>query len=158
VSDDQRPPRFAGSERETVLRLWAYHRESFLRKLLGVTDEQARWSPVASGTSLLWLADHLADSQHHWLAVRFLGGSGPAAGSAASATVEDAIRRCEERWAAVDEIVSQHDFDSLCAAPVHGDSSPVSLRWVVTHLLEETARHAGHADILRELIDGSTGR
>ena len=40
----------------------------------------------------------------------------------------------------------------------HGRGPPVNLRWVLMHLLEETARHAGHADILRELIDGSTGR
>jgi hypothetical protein len=39
-----------------------------------------------------------------------------------------------------------------------GDHSPVNLRWVLMHLLEETARRAGHADILRELIDGTTGR
>jgi hypothetical protein len=157
MTGDQRPPRFVGSERETVLRLWAYHRESFLRKLSGITDEQARWSPVASGTSLLWLADHLAESQRHWLAVRFLGRPAPAL-LAASATAAEAVGRCHEAWAEVEEIVSQHDFDEPCATPVHGDASAVHLRWVVTHLLEETARHAGHADILRELIDGSTGR
>jgi hypothetical protein len=39
-----------------------------------------------------------------------------------------------------------------------GDEAPVNLRWVLMHLLEETARHAGHADILRELVDGTTGR
>jgi hypothetical protein len=39
-----------------------------------------------------------------------------------------------------------------------GAESPVNLRWVLMHLLEETARHAGHADVLRELIDGQTGR
>ena len=47
-------------------------------------------------------------------------------------------------------------LDELCRRPDPGP--PVSLRWVLMHLLEETARHAGHADILRELIDGSTGR
>ena len=47
-------------------------------------------------------------------------------------------------------------LDELCRRPDPGE--PVSLRWVLMHLLEETARHAGHADILRELIDGSTGR
>ncbi|MGH3255691.1 MAG: DUF664 domain-containing protein [Streptosporangiaceae bacterium] len=44
----------------------------------------------------------------------------------------------------------------LCRAP--DVDSPINLRWVLTHLLEETARHAGHADIIRELIDGRTGR
>jgi hypothetical protein len=55
-------------------------------------------------------------------------------------------------------VIADHDFDDMCANTVHGDTDPLNLRWVVIHLLEETARHAGHADILRELIDGSTGR
>lgn len=53
-------------------------------------------------------------------------------------------------------ILDASDLDELCRrsdAP-----EPVNLRWVLMHLLEETARHAGHADILRELIDGETGR
>ncbi len=49
------------------------------------------------------------------------------------------------------------DLDSLCAkAPVTPE--PMSLRWVLVHMVEETARHAGHSDILREQIDGQTGR
>jgi hypothetical protein len=58
--------------------------------------------------------------------------------------------------AEADAVVRRAQLDELC----RGDDSadPVNLRWVLAHLLEETARHAGHADILRELIDGSTGR
>jgi len=48
-------------------------------------------------------------------------------------------------------------LQDLCARPEPG-LDPVNLRWVLMHLLEETARHAGHADIIRELIDGDTGR
>jgi hypothetical protein len=48
------------------------------------------------------------------------------------------------------------ELDALTADT--GAEAPVNLRWVLAHLLEETARHAGHADILRELIDGTTGR
>ena len=60
-------------------------------------------------------------------------------------------------WARVDEVVdAAPDLDAFCADT--GAESPVTLRWVLMHLLEETARHAGHADILRELIDGQTGR
>ncbi len=47
-------------------------------------------------------------------------------------------------------------LDEVCRRPT--DEAPVNLRWVLMHLLEETARHAGHADILRELVDGHTGR
>ena len=48
-------------------------------------------------------------------------------------------------------------LDELTVVPVGGYDAPVSLRWILVHMIEETARHAGHADILRELIDGSTG-
>ena len=60
-------------------------------------------------------------------------------------------------WAHADAIVAA--APSLDApAVLTGGEEPVSLRWILMHLLEETARHAGHADILRELIDGETGR
>ena len=58
--------------------------------------------------------------------------------------------------ARVDAIVSSSSLDQPCKAT--GDDVPTNLRWVLMHLLEETAHHAGHADIIRELIDGSTGR
>jgi hypothetical protein len=59
-------------------------------------------------------------------------------------------------WAMTDAIVADSDLDEPCRG--NAGDTPVRLRWVLMHLLEETARHAGHADILRELIDGSTGR
>ena len=48
-------------------------------------------------------------------------------------------------------------LDELTVVPIRGYDAPVSLRWILVHMIEETARHAGHADILRELIDGATG-
>jgi hypothetical protein len=71
-------------------------------------------------------------------------------------TIAGAIDYYEATWARVDEIVKRSELDDV-ADRLEGDS-PVDLRWVLMHLLEETARHAGHADILRELIDGQTGR
>lgn len=59
-------------------------------------------------------------------------------------------------WATVDAIADAAPLDQYCHDT--GAETMVDLRWVLTHLLEETARHAGHADILRELLDGSTGR
>jgi hypothetical protein len=60
-------------------------------------------------------------------------------------------------WSAVDAVVAEAvDLGQSCRDV--GDEAPVNLRWVLMHLLEETARHAGHADVLRELIDGQTGR
>jgi hypothetical protein len=71
-------------------------------------------------------------------------------------TLERVIADYVETWSVVDAIVAGADLEDVCHDT--GDESPVNLRWILMHMLEETARHAGHADILRELIDGSTGR
>ena len=72
-------------------------------------------------------------------------------------TLTSAVDAYRATWARVDAIVSATPtLDEPCRRARRGP--PVNLRWVLMHLLEETARHAGHADILRELIDGSTGR
>ncbi len=71
-------------------------------------------------------------------------------------TIGTAIAAYRHTWARVDAIVAAASLDDLCRGL--GDEPLANLRWVLMHLLEETARHAGHADILRELIDGSTGR
>ena len=152
---DEKPPRVTGDERAVITSLLAYQRNSLLKKLYGIDDAQAAASPVASGTSLLWLINHVADAEATWVLRRFAGQDGTSVGDH-EPTIDAAIRRyravCEES----DGIIAQSSLDELCRAP---DSEPVpDLRWVVSHLLEETARHAGHADILRELIDGSTGR
>ena len=152
---DEKPPRVAGDERAILTSLLAYQRSSVLKKLDGLDDAQAAASPVASGTSLLWLVNHLADAEATWVLRRFAGTNGTDIGDH-EPTVEAATRRYRAVCAASDALIVQTSLDELCRAP---DTEPiVDLRWVISHLLEETARHAGHADILRELIDGSTGR
>ena len=136
--------------------LWRYHRESFLRKVSGVADEDAQRRLLGSETTLLWLANHMAATQRNWIINRFAGGDASPLPDARA--LADAVAVCESTWRDIDEVIEQHSWDDLCARPVHGDTEPVNLRWVVVHLLEETARHAGHADIIRELLDGSTGR
>jgi hypothetical protein len=72
-------------------------------------------------------------------------------------TVESVIDAYEETWQRTDKVVAATpSLDEGCREV--GDEAQVNLRWVLMHLLEETARHAGHADILRELFDGRTGR
>jgi hypothetical protein len=153
---DQRPPRFVGDERETLMALWRYHRESFARKVSGISDDDAARRFVTSDTTLLWLTNHVAGSQRNWIVNRFAGrGDAPLA---PSPTMAKAIDAMEQTWQAIDPIIESSGLDDLARETVHGDPDPLKLRWIVAHLLEETARHAGHADILRELIDGSTGR
>lgn len=70
---DQMPPRLVGDERETLLALLQYQRESLVKKVGGVSEEPARRTMVASGTSLLWLVRHMARAESLWLLHRFAG-------------------------------------------------------------------------------------
>jgi hypothetical protein len=151
---DRKPPRLVGDEWETVQALLQYQRESFVRKVEGVDERAARESPVASGTTLLWLAKHLSTAELLWLAHRF---AGEPRSVLPDDTVAAAIDAYRATWARTDAIVAAAaTLDEECAQT--GDESSVNLRWVLMHLLEETARHAGHADILRELVDDAAGR
>jgi uncharacterized damage-inducible protein DinB len=155
---DLKPPHRIAGERETLLVLWQFQRESLVRKCEGVDPSAADSSPVGSGTTLLWLVQHTAFAERLWLLQRFLGLDAAAAdeGIGATDTLDGALAAYRATWARVDAVVAAADLDDVCA--LTGVESPVNLRWVLMHLLEETARHAGHADILRELIDGATGR
>ena len=155
---DLKPPRLAGEEAQTLRALLQYQRESLLRKVDGVTEDRARWSPVGSGTSLLWLIRHMAAAEVTWVLNRFAGQDPlPPGTEPPDGTLRDAAEAYRRGWQRVDAVAfAGTGLDELCRRPDPGP--PVSLRWVLMHLLEETARHAGHADILRELIDGSAGR
>jgi Protein of unknown function (DUF664) len=161
---DRKPPRLASGEAQTLRALLQYQRESLASKADGVDEERARWSPVGSGTSLLWLLRHMAAAEVTWVLHRFAGQDPvlPPAAEPPDDTLRAAADAYRQGWQRVDAVAfattvgTGAGLDELCRCPDPGP--PVSLRWVLMHLLEETARHAGHADILRELIDGSTGR
>jgi hypothetical protein len=115
-------------------------------------------SVVGSGTSLLWLVKHLTRAELLWMVVRFAGEDPVAPDDAVQPgdTLAAAVEAYRAAWARVDAIAAAASLDDVCQENL-GDV-PANLRWVLGHLLDETARHAGHADILRELIDGETGR
>jgi uncharacterized damage-inducible protein DinB len=153
---DQKPPRSFGDDRQILMSLLQYQRESLVRKVSGLSTAAACQSPVASGTTLLWLIDHLAYAEHLWVMHRFAGGDKPTP-IATEQTIDSALTNYRDSWAAVDAVIAATgSLDTQSAIP--DDRGHVTLRWIMAHLLEETARHAGHADILRELIDGATGR
>jgi uncharacterized damage-inducible protein DinB len=157
--NDQKPPRLAAGERETLLALLQYQRDSFVRKVTGLDDGAARRHLVNSGTTLLWLLKHMAGAETRWVVHRFAGEDVTLPDDAVQPgdTLVAAVDGYRATWARVDAIVAAApSLDEPCRRV--GDEAPVNLRWVLMHLLEETARHAGHADILRELIDGQTGR
>jgi hypothetical protein len=155
---DQKPPRLTEAEGATVHALWQYHRESLARKLEGIDEEAARRRLVGSETTLLWLVKHAAGAEMRWVLTSFAGDDEVIRDDALlpEDTIATVLAEYRETWARVDAVVAAASFDDRCKA-VSGDDI-VNLRWIVFHLLEETARHAGHADILRELIDGQTGR
>ena len=155
---DQKPPRLAADERTTLHALLQYHRESLVRKVEGIDDEMARRRLVGSDTTLLWLAKHAAGAEARWVLHGFAGQEDALRDDAVGAddNLATAVAEYRETWTRVDAVVAAASLDDRCRA-ISGDDV-VNLRWIVTHLLEETARHAGHADILRELIDGRTGR
>jgi uncharacterized damage-inducible protein DinB len=156
---DRKPPRLAGDERATLQALLQYQRESVVRKATGIDEGEGRRRLVASDTTLLWLLKHLARAERVWVLHRFAGQADDVPDDAVGDddTLAAALDAYRATWAEVDAVVaSAPSLDEPCRRV--GDEAPVNLRWVVSHLLEETARHAGHADILRELIDGSTGR
>jgi uncharacterized damage-inducible protein DinB len=155
---DQKPPRLAAGESATLHALLQYQRDSLVRKVAALDDAAARQSPVNSGTSLLWLIKHMAGAEITWVLRRFAGQDVVIADDAAGPgdTLTAAIQFYRSTWQRVDPIAfGSASLDELCRQP---GGAPVNLRWVLMHLFEETARHAGHADILGELIDGRTGR
>ncbi|WP_304113837.1 DinB family protein [Mycolicibacterium bacteremicum] len=151
---DTPPPRTGGSEIEVLRGFLDYLRTSIAGKVEGAPEPQVRTAMVPSGTNLLGLLNHvtwverwifLGDNVTDWSAT-FTAASGD--------TVTDVVQRYRATVAQANEVL---DGCSDLTEPVPGKNSP-SVRWALTHMIEETGRHAGHADILREFIDGSTGR
>lgn len=147
------------AEAPLLVETMRYLRRSFRRNLDGLSDEQLRRPGVPSGTSLLGLADHLARVEAIWIVLVFEGSDEPIPSGEVSVddrTLDAVVADWETYGARTDAAVQAHDLDQLSARP--GSDGPVTLRWIMVHLIEEIARHAGHADILREQIDGTVGR
>lgn len=155
---------FTGGEKESLHVSLNRHREVVLWKLDGLDDEQLRRRVVPSETSLLGLVKHLAAVEYSWFCQTFGRETEPLPFSDddpdADLRVEphestaDVLSFYARARAAADQVIDDHDMEDLGTA-WSGDA--VSMRWVLIHLVEETARHAGQMDIVRELIDGATG-
>jgi uncharacterized damage-inducible protein DinB len=158
ATDDHTLPVLVSSESDTYLAFLGYLRESVDRKVADLPDEVARRRLVASQTTLLGLVKHLAYVEIYWAQRRLAGDESAPGGDAfdldPSDTVESVRRLYAEAGARTDEIVRAcTDLEQPLARGRHG----LTVRWMLAHLLQETARHAGHVDILREVIDGRTG-
>lgn len=158
-------PRLVGDELETAMAFLDFQREAMVIKCEGLVEHQLREVRVPTGTTLLGLVQHLTVAERYWLAHTMADEMAEMADDdwdfgmevPASASPAQVIADYEAAVARSNEIVRRiGDLDQLTAHPVHGQRLP--LRWVLAHLTTETARHVGHADILREQIDGATGR
>jgi hypothetical protein len=150
-----------GDERQVLSAFLAYQRSVMTGKLNGLSEADARRRIVASDTTPIALVRHVGFVEREWFA-GYLGGQPIVARPEdrdgwlvpADATVASVIADYAAACAESDRIAASLPLDHHVAHPRLGR---VSLRWIYTHLIEETARHAGHLDILRELIDGVTG-
>ncbi|MGX6606059.1 DinB family protein [Micromonosporaceae bacterium Da 78-11] len=151
------PPREAG-ERATLTGFLQLQRDTLAWKCADLTPEQLRTPAVAPSTmSLLGLVRHLADVERGWLHEVF------AAEKLEPMTDEWALNGADaDETFALWRAACTHSDQILTAAPSldatgHEGDQSYSLRWILTHLIEEYARHNGHADLLRERLDGQTG-
>jgi hypothetical protein len=150
-------PSPTADERELLLAWLDYLRTSLVRKVEDLTEEQARWTPEGALIPLLGIVNHLTHVEWRWMDGAMLGDevsrSEEEFAPGPELTVPGAVARYRERARATDDVVRSLPITRPCP-----DGSGRDLRWVLLHLIEETARHAGHADATRELLDGTTGR
>ncbi|MET8542251.1 DinB family protein [Kitasatospora sp. NPDC004799] len=166
--DPRVDPPMTADEAATLTAFLDYHRETLALKCAGLTDDQLRLRSVPpSNLSLLGLVRHLAEVERYWFRTVLLGQEF-ADGLYWTAENEDGDFDDVDTADVAADLATWHaevdaarrtaaglPLDTVGKKPRRGE--PVTLRWILTHMIEEYARHNGHADLLRELIDGSTG-
>ena len=155
---------FTGGEKQSLHASLERHRDAVLWKLEGLGDADLRRPMTPSGTNLLGLVKHLAAVEYGWFCDTFGRQAEPLPFDddepdadlrvGPDESTEDVLAFYARARAASDKAIEEVGLEETGTA-WFGDA--VSMRWVLIHMIEETARHAGHADILRELIDGMAG-
>ena len=158
-----RPPE-AGGERETFAGLLDFLRDTVVNKVAGLTDEQAFGHPVSpSVLTPAGVVKHLTGVERFWFSIDFAGSDtawpwteeDPHAnfpllpGDTLATIVAEYRAECSRSR----DIAAKADFDDLA----RGEDMAFNLRYAVAHMIEETARHLGHLDLLRESTDGTVG-
>jgi uncharacterized damage-inducible protein DinB len=157
-------PFSTATERDALCSFLDQARDALIRKVDGLSDKDARRAATVSSLSLLSLLKHSAIWERRWFQIIFAGRSFPDEWPAVNEdatfalsdedTIESVLAYYREQIAVAQAITASVDLDARCART---DLVNENLRWVAMHLIQETARHAGHADIIREAIDGSRG-
>jgi hypothetical protein len=149
-----------GGEKQILSAFLDQQRDVVLWKLDGLTDDQLR-EPIPGGLYLLGLVKHLAAGEFYWLCNLFGRPSEPRSLAATDDvqldpgdTTDSVLGYYTRARTTSDQAISELDLDTTAITWL-GDT--VSFRWAILHMIEETARHAGHADLIRERIDSTTG-
>ncbi|MCU1671566.1 MAG: mini-circle protein [Blastococcus sp.] len=164
-------PSPSGPELAQLAAFLDFQRETVLLKTEGLSAEQLAQPLAPSSLTLGGLLNHLALVEDSWFRVRFAGlpDDEPWAGidwdadpdhefrTAAELAPDELRRRYRETCARSREVVTAADSLDQLSVAKQRNGEHFDLRWVLLHLIEETARHAGHADLLREAVDGTVG-
>jgi uncharacterized damage-inducible protein DinB len=159
-----------GTEYEQLPAFLDLQRSIIFRKVDGVGDEDLRRHMTPTGLSLLGLVKHLGYVEMGWFQEHFLGEKIEVPWTdedrdadfriEPNETTADVLAFYQKQIERSRQIVAEHSFDEVSkkdGRDVPKEEDSPSLRWIIIHMIEETARHAGHADIMREAIDGSVG-
>ena len=161
-------PAFVADERTQLVGWLDLQRAIVHLKCEGLSDADAHRSvlPTSPLMTMAGVVSHLRWVENCWFEVLFLGG--PADSPQFQDDLEDAemmvegiplaqlLDEYEQQCVVANEIIAAHSLDEVGKHPDF-DSAAATLRWMVIHMVEETARHVGHLDAIRELLDGETG-
>lgn len=157
---------YTAGEKPSLVASLQRHREAVLWKLEGLDDEQLRRRVVGSDMTLLGTVKHLASTEYSWFCSTFDRPSDEIPSEVLDEdpqadwrihpweTTEGVLSYYERARAAADEAIREL---KVTERGTSWNGNRVTMRWVLIHMIEETARHAGHADLVRELVDGRTG-
>ena len=159
-------PPYRGNEKETLVGFLRFVRETIVQKCNGLTEEQMHSTPTVSRMSLMGMVKHLTIVERYWFQGVFLDADVDLPWSEddpdgdwrtnESDTAEAALAAYLAECEISDRIVRDHEMERLASWATSAEEVR-SLRWILVHMIEETARQCGHADILREAIDGEIG-
>jgi uncharacterized damage-inducible protein DinB len=159
----------AFDERATLTQALRYLRLTVHAKCAGLSQSDAVKTPLpgSPAMSVAGLVSHIRWSEAFWIDVLFLGGPSQWPGTDKDSELqmwrglEQPLSELLDEYAAqaarTDQVLASRDWDAESAFPDGDTGKSLALRYIVVHLITETARHIGHIDILRELADGVTG-
>ena len=175
TSTERRDPPLVGDERTQLVAWLDFHRDTLRSKAAGLTADQLSAALPPSTLTLGGLLKHMALVEDHWFSVVLLGSEQAEPWRSADWETdgdwefhsafedgpEELFRLFDDACAASDRILkrvlAEGGLDTLSQRESHRHGGKFSLRWILLHMIEEYARHNGHADLIRESVDGSTG-